>query len=706
MKDPSDPRDVDPRFGSPPWFYMAGVTVSGAIVVALAANHARQLAQVGKLPMFWVIAAMVVAGEIWRIVTPGRTRPEAPAASTTICFAALLYWGFAVAVLLRAFAVVAVGLVQRNSPQRVAFNAAQLSISLAVAEVALRVSGIARPWMPSGRGLALVLLAGLAYTIVNFCLVAAAISLNSRTKFSTVAAANLRYQALAHLVLLATAPLITVTMVATNSAVIVGLFAIPLATIYLSAVMAVHREHQANHDELTGLLNRKLLAKRSADALDKAAASQALAGFLLIDLDRSTGLKEVNDTLGHAVGDRLLQIVAHRLSYSVRPGDVVARLGGDEFAILLPSVREPAAAREVASRLRAALSEPVRLEAMTFRVEASVGIAIYPDDAGTFEQLMQRADVAMYVAKERHSGIERYDPQDDRNSAERLAMLGDLRSAVQRGEIDLYYQPKVLLASADVIGMEAFARWPHPRLGLLEAAEFVALAEQSQLMSELTELVIEKALAQAAQWWQDGLAIEVSVNLPARDLLSLRLVDLIGRILARHGLPPGALRLDVDEQVLAGKTPQAAQTVRTLADLGIGVSIDDFGTGYSSLAQLTRLGVSEVKLDPELIGGLPECAERTMTVKSLVKLAQSLGIRSIGEGVESAEAAEALRALGCDGAQGFYFARPLDAAAATRWLAKRHPQAQAPAGRHRIPASDGAGVGATAVAPESFLATT
>jgi diguanylate cyclase (GGDEF)-like protein len=714
MKDPSDPRDVDPRFGSPPWTYMTAVTASGALVLALAALRVGPLHHLSKLPMFWVIAAMVVAGEIWRIVTPGRSRPEAPAASTTIAFAAMLYWGFSVAVLLRAASVLAVGLAQRNSPQRVAFNAAQLTISLAAADLALRVSGITtsvgRPWMESGRGLVLVLVAGLAYTIVNFCLVATAIALNTRTRFAVVARANVRYQALAHLVLFATAPLMAVTMVATNSAVIVGLFAIPLATIYLSAAMAVHREHQANHDELTGLLNRKLLATRSAEALNKAAAARALAGFLLIDLDRSTGLKEVNDTLGHAVGDRLLQIVAHRLSYSVRPGDVVARLGGDEFAILLPSVKEPATAREVASRLRAALSEPVRLEAMTFRVEASVGIAIYPEDAGTFEQLMQRADVAMYVAKERRSGIERYDPQADRNSAERLAMLGDLRSAVQHGEIDLHYQPKVHLASQDVIGMEAFARWPHPRRGMLEASEFVALAEQSQLMSELTELVIEKALAQAARWWQDGLAVEVSVNLPTRDLLSLRLVDLIGRILARHGLPPGALRLDIDEEVLAGKTPQAAQTVRTLADLGVGVSIDDFGTGYSSLAQLTRLGVSEVKLDPALIDGLPESAERTMTVRSLVKLAQSLGIRSIGEGVESAEAAEALRALGCDGAQGFFFARPLDPVAATRWLAEQRRRTRAPAHPDGMPARMAPGVGApasvTAVASQSYLAAT
>jgi EAL domain-containing protein (putative c-di-GMP-specific phosphodiesterase class I) len=318
----------------------------------------------------------------------------------------------------------------------------------------------------------------------------------------------------------------------------------------------------------------------------------------------------------------------------------------------------------------------VRLETIIFDIQASVGLAIFPDDAGTFDQLMQRSDVAMYVAKERGSGIERYDPDYDRNSADRLALLGDLRGTIQRDEIELYFQPKVRLSDGQVIGMEALARWPHPRRGVLAAADFVGLAEQSHLMSELTEQVIEKALAQTAQWWKDGLATQVCVNLPARDLLGGRLVELIDDALGRHGLPPEALTLDINEQLLAGKAAQAAVAMQALADLGVGVSLDDFGTGYSSLAQLTGLGVSEVKLDPALVRALPESRDHGVTVKSLVRLAASLGIRSIGEGVETDAMASALRLLGCDGAQGWFFARPLNALMATEWLAEHYASDQ------------------------------
>jgi diguanylate cyclase (GGDEF)-like protein len=678
MKDANDTRNIAPRIGSPLWIFMAAVTVVGSGVLAFALFDLSRRYDVHALlskPMFWVVGGMILAGEIWRIDIPGRGPGESAAASRSITVGVLLFWGFPVAVLLRAIAVVVGGVAQRHTPHRVAFNAAQLSVSLGAAALALLAFGVSpdlsHHWMPTGPNPYLLIPAAVAYFIVNFGLVAVAVSLRTRSSVTSVMRANLRYQVGISVILFATAPLITVAM-ESHSTLIVALFAVPLATIYISAAMSVQREHQANHDELTGLVNRKLMAKHGYEAIAKAAATETKAGFLLIDLDRSTGLKQVNDTLGHAVGDRLLQIVAHRLAISVRPGDIVARLGGDEFAVLLPAVKEPGVAREVASRLRAALAEPVRLESIIFDIQASVGLAIFPDDAGTFDQLMQRSDVAMYVAKERGSGIERYDPDYDRNSADRLALLGELRGTIQRNEIELYFQPKVRLSDDHVIGMEALARWPHPRRGVLAAADFVGLAEQSHLMSELTEQVVEKALGQAARWWKDGLPIQVCVNLPARDLLGGKLVELVDGALRRHGLPPEALRLDVNEQLLAGKAAQAAVTMQALADLGVGVSLDDFGTGYSSLAQLTGLGVSEVKIDPALIRALPDSVDHGVTVKSLVRLAASLGIRSIGEGVETAATASALRLLGCDGAQGWYFARPLNALMATEWLAEHY----------------------------------
>jgi diguanylate cyclase (GGDEF)-like protein len=688
MKDPEDTRDVVPRFGSPPWIYLTAVSFAGAAVLGVAVIHlphlqSPDLKSLLHDPMFWVVAAMILVAEIWPLATPGRRGSDSPAIARTITLAVLLYWGFPIAVLLRAAAIVLVGLA-RHSPHRVAFNAAQVSLSMGAAELVLlargfplglgpahKVNGTLQ--LPNGMlpinndTLPILLLAGLAYFVVNFFLVMGAISLLTRTSLISVVRAKLPFQAAVHLVLFTTALLVVLAM-QTKSPYIVALLAFPLAAVYFSAAKSVQRDHQANHDELTGLLNRKLLAKRGGETLASVGSDGAKAGFLLIDLDRSTGLKQVNDTLGHAVGDRLLQIVAHRIEHSVRPGDVVARLGGDEFAVLLPSVKEAGAAREVASRLRAALAEPVRLEAMTFQVEASVGIAIYPDDASGFEQLMQRADVAMYLAKERHSGIERYTTDADRNSAERLALASDLRTAVMRGEIELHYQPKVRLTDLKTIGMEALARWQHPTKGLLAAAEFISLAEQSHLITDMTEQILDMALRQTAIWWADGMPVQVCVNLPARDLHSIHLSEMITQALQRHDLPPDALRLDINEQVLAGKPAQAAAAVSELASLGVGISLDDFGTGYSSLAQLTRLGISEVKLDPALVAGLPSSTEKTMTVKSLVRLAQSLGIRSIGEGVETNGTASTLRVIGCDGAQGWHFARPMDASIATAWL--------------------------------------
>ncbi|HET9895003.1 MAG TPA: EAL domain-containing protein [Streptosporangiaceae bacterium] len=706
MKDAHDSRNIGPRFGTPLWLYMTAVSAAGIVVLGIGVYWLSRLHLIEqlRLPMFWVVGGMILGGEIWRIATPGRPWAETAAASRSITLGVLLFWGFPIAVMLRAIAVVVGGVAQRHTPHRIIFNASQLSLSLGAAELVLllfRASPYAHhPWSPrDGKG-GVLLLAALAYFALNFTMVAMAHSLRTRSPIKSVLKANLRYQIAASVVLFATAPLVTVAM-ATGSPIIVALFAFPLATIYVSAAMSVQREHQANHDELTGLVNRKLLAKRGNEALARAAAIGTGVGLLLIDLDRSTGLKQVNDTLGHAVGDRLLQIVAHRLVVSSRPGDVVARLGGDEFAVLLPSVKEPAVAREVASRLRAALAEPVRLETIIFEIQASIGIAVYPEDAGNFDQLIQRSDVAMYVAKERSSGIERYDAEYDRNSADRLAMLGDLRGTIQRHEIELYFQPKIRLSDGQVIGMEALARWPHPRRGVLTASDFVGLAEQSHLMSELTEQVIDKALTQAAKWWQSGMPIQVCVNLPARDLLGGRLVDLIRQALRRYGLPPESLGLDIDEQVLAGKAAQAAATIQALADLGVGVSLDDFGTGYSSLAQLTGLGVSEVKLDPALVRGLPDSADHSVTVKSLVRLAASLGIRSIGEGVESDTTATALRLLGCDGAQGWHFARPLNALMASEWLTEHYspePAAASPPGGAEQKVRDVGGAAASGLA--------
>jgi diguanylate cyclase (GGDEF)-like protein len=684
MRDPNDTRDISPRVGSPLWIYLTVVTAAGlgvlaAGIVRLASAGVTELT---RQPLFWVIAALALIGELKPIVTPGKSDPDSGDASITFCFAALLYWGFPAAAVLRALISVVAAATGRRVAFRAAFNAAQELLSLGAAWLVLAFAGIhaqpLAPWVPDNQHLLAVALAAAAYFVTSFVLVSYAVALHSRAPVPATFRKALPYQVFVHLVLLAAAPLVVVVM--DRSVLLVLLFLLPLTAIYANAAMSLQREHQALHDELTGLPNRTMLLRRTGEALMEAARSGSRTGFLLLDLDR---FKEVNDTLGHPVGDGLLRLVAHRLTHSVRPGDMVARLGGDEFAVLLPAVREVTAAREVAARLRAALAEPVRLEGMSFQIEASVGIALYPDDASAVEVLLQRADVAMYLAKERRSGVESYVIDSDRNSPARLALLGDLRRAIDRCELELHYQPLVALAGGQACGMEALIRWRHPQRGMLMPGDFLPMAEQSYLMRDLTAWVVDSACKQAARWRREGFDVPVSVNLSARDLLDARLADTVDRGLARYALPAGALVLEISERVLTGEPAHAVATVEALTRLGVPLSLDDFGTGYSSLVRLKRLPVNEVKIDASFTGRMLDSPDDELIVRSLVELVRALGIRSVAEGVESAEAAATLRAMGCAVAQGWHFSGPLQASEATEWLAGRRvtaiPGQRAPA---------------------------
>jgi diguanylate cyclase (GGDEF)-like protein len=704
MKDPNDTRDVGPRIGSPLWIYLTAVTVTGLGVLAAAVPSLSvpALRELAGHPLFWVIAVLALVGELRPIVTPGKSDPDSGVTSLTFCFAALLYWGFPTAALLRCATTLLAALTGRQAPFRAAFNAAQFALSLGAAAAVLRAAGLhpmpLAPWVLAGRQLGAVGLAALAYFACNFVLVSLAVALHGRTPILATLREALPYQAFVNLVLLSAAPLVVVVM--DRSVLLVLLFVLPLTAVYANAAMSLTREHQALHDELTGLPNRTLLTRRTTDALARAARSGGMTGFLLLDLDR---FKEVNDTLGHPVGDGLLRVVAHRLSRSVRPGDMVARLGGDEFAVLLPSVRTVNTAREVASRLRAALAEPIRLEGISFEIEASVGIALSPRDASTVDGLLQRADVAMYLAKERHSGVEAYVARSDRHSPARLSLLGDLRRGIDHGEFELHYQPKIFLADGRTAGMEALLRWRHPRRGLLTPGAFIPLVTHSFLMRDLTAHVLESALKQAGLWQQAGLPVQLSVNVSVRDLLDSGLAGTIERGLASRGLSPETLLLEVSERALTSEAAGTGVVVASLASIGVPLSLDDFATGRASLGRLRSLPVSEIKIDSSFTVGLPDSADDELIVRALVDLARALGIRSVAKGVESAEAAAALRAIGCDAAQGWHFSRPLNTASATTWLAD--DLAQRAVGQQRLaPASPGGSEqSATVSAPPAGL---
>jgi diguanylate cyclase (GGDEF)-like protein len=687
MKDPNNTRDTVPRRGSPLWLYVVSVTGIGiaALAISVAFLHGDDLREMVRNPLFWLLAALIVIGELKPIITPGSTETTGATISTAFTFATMLYAGLPTALLLQAVATVASGALRRRALHRNIFNVGQYTLSFTVSGLTLLAFGItASPthvWVPNGGDLLPIALAGTAYFLANSLLVNAAIAFHERGSIFKAMRWNLGLQLLVNSALLGLAPLITVAM--SQSAAFVPLFVLPFIAVYLNASVSLSREHQAMHDALTGLPNRKLLIVRTEEALADARhrAERRVAqgrtaepepgqrvGLFLLDLDR---FKEVNDTLGHPTGDRLLQLVAHRLTHSVRPGDLVARLGGDEFAVLLPSVRDARAAREVAARLRAALNEPVRLDGNSFDLDGSVGIALHPDHAPDFELLMQRADVAMYVAKENRTGVEVYSPARDRNSPERLGRQGELRRAIDRGELELHYQPKIFLDDDRPAGMEALLRWRHPAKGLLTPDQFLPIAEQTYLMRGITGFVVEAALAQVAEWWQAGLPIQVAINASGRDLLDATLTETIASGLLRHSVPPHALQLEITERILMTEPAYAADTVAALAKLGIPLSLDDFGTGYSSLVRLRSLPVEEIKIDSSFVGRLCDTGDDAVIVQSIVDLVHTLGLRSVAEGVENARTVGLLRKMGCDAAQGYHFRRPMTAADATAWLRER-----------------------------------
>ncbi|GAB3717915.1 putative bifunctional diguanylate cyclase/phosphodiesterase [Nocardiopsis nanhaiensis] len=669
MKDPIGTRDIGPRVGTPLWLYMGAATVAGAALLGVSSLELGpdQLLRLATEPLIWVLLCMVILGELRPIALPGQAPGSGAPTSLPFTFALVIFYGLPVAALIQCVATVVAGVARRHATHRTAFNAAQYVLSLGVADAILRLSlpGIvSTPWVPAGGELVAVALAGTGSFLTNRILVLCAVAMHERAPLRQVMFKGLGQQVYVTGVLLSLAPLIVLAM--THSALYVPLFAFPLGALYASAQLSVNREHQANHDELTGLANRKFLTVRARQEIDQACQRGARVGLLLLDLDR---FKEVNDTLGHPTGDRLLETLARRLTHSVRPGDLVARLGGDEFAILLPQVRDTDSAREVALRLKGALSEPVRMDGMDFDLQVSTGIALYPDDAPDFELLLQRADVAMYVAKADRTGVESYDPGKDRNSTARLSMYSELRRGLAEGALEMHYQPKVDLAGGRTVGLEALARWRHPIRGLLTPDEFMPVVEHSNLFRAFTGQVLDISLARASQWRSEGLTLPVAVNLGLRELLDPDLPDAVAGALREHGVPADQLVLEISERTLITDPDAATEAVQRLRGLGVGLALDDFGTGHFTLAQLAGLPLDEVKIHETFTARLVDGTDNGHTVvRGAIALVRALGMKATAEGVQSRALAEAARETGCHTAQGHFFSPPMHARDVSAWV--------------------------------------
>jgi diguanylate cyclase (GGDEF)-like protein len=421
---------------------------------------------------------------------------------------------------------------------------------------------------------------------------------------------------------------------------------------------AAENEHLAMHDALTDLPNRNLFHDRARQAVLAAQREERLVGVLILDLDR---FKEVNDTLGHQSGDLLLKQVATRLRSRVRGSDSVARLGGDEYGILLPSIRTADDAVVVANEIRGLLRESVLLQGITLDLDVSVGIAIFPEHGEDVDTLMQRADVALYLAKKDHSGCELYAAARDDYSPGRLALASELRRALDEHELILHYQPQADLDTGRVDAVEALVRWLHPRHGLLGPDQFVPLAETTGQIRELTLYVLAEALRQLRAWRDSGLDLRVAVNLSARDLVDLTFPDTVAELMASHEVPAGMLELEITEGVILADPMRARAILNQLGAIGVRLAIDDYGSGYSSLAYLKRLPVNTIKIDRSFVMNMERDSNDTVIVRSTIELGRNLGLRVIAEGVEEESAWQRLTALECDYAQGYFLSRPMPA---------------------------------------------
>ncbi|MBQ1096502.1 bifunctional diguanylate cyclase/phosphodiesterase [Streptomyces sp. b94] len=618
----------------------------------------------------WSLAVLtgIVVGHL---VMLGRSRWWGGTGSgAALTLAVLLLYGWVPAGMVSLTVVVLVGIARRGRWRQGVLHGAVDILGIAAGAVLLGVCGsvpsVEDPWDPNTWGVYAapkVVLVAIAYLAVTRALLW--YLQTPRVGLPTVARTALVRQGLVAVALLGIAPLVCVVAVA--KPLLLPLFSIPLIALDSTLWIARARAEEQLRDPLTGLPNRQWLRERTWAALDDAERIGARAALMLIDLDR---FRSVNDTLGHLAGDRLLLQTADRLRQALPRGAEAARLGGDEFAVLLPVADSTTSATRIARGLVAALSSPMDLDGLSLVLEASAGVAVFPDHALDAEGLLRRADVAMYQAKRDRTGVEVYESKRDSNTPDRLGLLGDLRRALDAREVELHYQPKVRF-DGQVAGLEALVRWVHPERGRVPPDEFIAIAESSGLMPHLTEYVLETALGQVARWRSQGLFVPVAVNVSPRDVHTPGFAGAVAARLARHGVPAGALQLEITEHVLLEDPQRAADTLNALTGHGVKMSLDDFGTGYSSLVHLRRLPVSELKIDRSFVARLAVDTEDAEIVRCTVDLAHSLGLLVVAEGVEDDETWERLRDLGCDAVQGWLVAAAMPPEETTAWLLAR-----------------------------------
>ncbi|WP_374238169.1 putative bifunctional diguanylate cyclase/phosphodiesterase [Actinoplanes sp. DH11] len=646
------------------------------------------------------MAVLALVADARPYLVPGRRASSIILPSICFTFAILLAWGGPPALVVQLAAVAVAGVRMRHSVRRSLHLALQHAVALGAAAA---VAGLTSLRLGPGQ-------AGPSWLEVAVTCAAAAAWIGAR---HAVAAIVRRWttdgrprphRRRGHADLLATAALLLLGPIVLVAAVVSPAL-LPLSLLALHAVHRMVRwagesERAARFDALTGLPNRRALQSAIAER-----SPDRRRALLLLDLDR---FRTVNDALGHGAGDRLLARVADRLATVVPAHDLVVRLGGDEFAVLATRVDGPAAARRIAQHLSEALSRPFPLDGTPVELSASIGIALQSGrrDAGT---LLREAEAAMYEAKQRGDQVAVHGPDAAHHSPDRLALLADLRTALKNNDalnrngeglngngdgpnsnggglnnnggglkksgdgIVLYYQPQIAVATGEVVGVEALLRWQHPRRGTVGPEELLRVAEPTPVMRLLTARVLEEVVAQLAEWCAQDRPLRAAVNVSARDLHAGDIADRVGALLHRYAVPAELLQLEITESALMVDPHRVLETTTRLSRMGVAISLDDFGTGYSSLQHLRRLPLSEVKIDRSFVLGMATDRGDAAIVRSVVGLAEALGLRAVAEGVEDEATWRLLAAAGCHTAQGWFHARPMPAADLGKWLARYRP---------------------------------
>jgi len=659
--------------GAARWRTLLATTAGTAVLDLLLWAVARDT--FATLPAaFWVMAVLALAVDARPYVVANRRASSVILPSICFTFAIALSWGLLPALAVQV-AAVTVGSARIGHPvRRTVHLAGQHAVALAGAGLVAGLVGLRFDAEPGWVDVPLTVLAAVAWMLARYGLAALVAYGNAGDR-------RRRRPRRWAVELFATAALLLLGPVVFAAAQ-VGPALVPLVLLALHAVHRTARsageyERAARTDPLTGLPNRRALvsavAARTAVSRGGHRPDRRLA-LLLLDIDR---FRNVNDALGHRLGDRLLTEMAQRLAAVVPPHDLVVRLGGDEFAVLATRVDGPAPARRVAAHLARALDRPFVLDGLPVDVSASIGIAVQGERGEDGAALLRQAEAAMYDAKHRGDQVAVYTRDATHHSPDRIALLGDLRRALRSGPgrdgITIFYQPQIAVATGEVVGVEALLRWRHPDRGLVGPEELIRVVEPTPVMRLLTGRVLETVVAQLAAWRAAGRPLRAAVNVSARDLHSGQVAERIRRLLHRHGVPPDDLQLEITESALMADPHRVLDTITRLDRMGVAISLDDFGTGFSSLQHLRRLPLAEVKIDRSFVLGMAAEPSDAAIVRSVIDLAGALGLRVVAEGVEDERTWRLLAAAGCHAAQGWFHARPMPAEDLAGWLARYRP---------------------------------